>query len=476
MSSSGITASNSGPLIIRTALQPGAETSTLNNNNTYLLGLYDYPVSSNRVLITSTNGILAPSDHPYVSSIQVSSITLSTLLDRDGGAGGAGEVLHTDGSTAYWGPSGAGTGYWSETGINIWNNNPGNVGVNNTNPQYNLDVGGNANIASTLLVSTISSANVINVFASSFLNISSFRTNVVASTLWYGSQNPTDPTTFKIELYGSNLDIYRSSVNGNDATFLQNTGGGQLVLGTNNPIVYVNGTFNGNNNVGIGNSNPSWPLDVINTIHIRAGANDQSLKAQFIRAASTGGGDIYTQDYIVTSDTTGFGSGGWQDARYVYNLYDGVGSTIQQTWGILLSTNANPGVGQSIGDIHFYQNAYIDKKLGVGTAAPQATLDVNGNAKSLQIVTSSITGDLTTVVWPNYYGKYTFISSFSNSVTFPASGGPEGSVLVLKNTDLTNAITITNAFSGGGTIPSNSAASYIFTSTFTGGTWVWVAL
>ena len=300
MSSSGITASNSGPLIIRTALQPGAETSTLNNNNTYLLGLYDYPVSSNRVLITSTNGILAPSDHPYVSSIQVSGITLSTLLDRDGGAGGAGEVLHTDGSTAYWGPSGAGTGYWSETGINIWNNNPGNVGVNNTNPQYNLDVGGNANIASTLLVSTISSANVINVFASSFLNISSFRTNVVASTLWYGSQNPTDPTTFKIELYGSNLDIYRSSVNGNDATFLQNTGGGQLVLGTNNPIVYVNGTFNGNNNVGIGNSNPSWPLDVINTIHIRAGANDQSLKAQFIRAASTGGGDIYTQDYIVT--------------------------------------------------------------------------------------------------------------------------------------------------------------------------------
>jgi len=262
MSSSGITASNSGPLIIRTALQPSVTTSTLTNNNTYLLGLYDVPISSYRVLTTSTNGLLAPTDSVEVSSIQVSSIAVSTLFDRDGSTGAAGEVLHTDGSTIYWGPSGAGSGYWTETGVNIWNNNPGNVGVNNPTPQYNLDVGGNANIASTLIVSTISSSNVMNIFVSSFLNMSSFRTNFVASTFWFGSQNPSNIDAFKIELYGSNLDIYRSSVNGISATFLENNGGGQLVLATNNPTVYINGATNGNNFVGINTSTPQAYLEV----------------------------------------------------------------------------------------------------------------------------------------------------------------------------------------------------------------------
>lgn len=67
MSSSGIQAVSSGPLIIRTYLDNS-------NNNTYLLDEYDYPVSTNRILITSTNGLLAPSDNILISSISVSSI------------------------------------------------------------------------------------------------------------------------------------------------------------------------------------------------------------------------------------------------------------------------------------------------------------------------------------------------------------------------------------------------------------------
>ena len=72
MSGSGITPINSGPLVIRTYLDNSA-------NNTYILGKYDYPVSSNYVLITSANGRLAPSDDIYVSSVRVSSMTTSTL-------------------------------------------------------------------------------------------------------------------------------------------------------------------------------------------------------------------------------------------------------------------------------------------------------------------------------------------------------------------------------------------------------------
>jgi hypothetical protein len=73
MSSSGITPINSGPLTFRTYLDSSAD-------NTYLLGQYDYPVSSNRLLITSTGGLLAPSDNVTVSSITVSTLNADNSI------------------------------------------------------------------------------------------------------------------------------------------------------------------------------------------------------------------------------------------------------------------------------------------------------------------------------------------------------------------------------------------------------------
>ena len=73
MNTSGTTSVNSGPLIIRTY-------NDLTANNTFLLGQNDYPISSNRVLITSTNGILTPSDAISISTINGSTITTNTLL------------------------------------------------------------------------------------------------------------------------------------------------------------------------------------------------------------------------------------------------------------------------------------------------------------------------------------------------------------------------------------------------------------
>lgn len=72
MSSSGTTPINSGPFIIRTYLDQS-------DQNTYLVGPYDYPVSSNYILITSTNGLLAPTDNPYISSVTVSSLVATTV-------------------------------------------------------------------------------------------------------------------------------------------------------------------------------------------------------------------------------------------------------------------------------------------------------------------------------------------------------------------------------------------------------------
>jgi len=73
MSSSGITPTNSGPLIIRT-YNDGS------SNKTYLLGDYDMPISSNHAFITSSNGQLVPSDDIYVSSVSASTIRTSTLF------------------------------------------------------------------------------------------------------------------------------------------------------------------------------------------------------------------------------------------------------------------------------------------------------------------------------------------------------------------------------------------------------------
>lgn len=97
MSSSGITPTNSGPLTIRTYLGNSI-------NNTYVLGEYDYPVSSNRVLITSSGGLVAPSDNIFISSINVSSI--------NGGPVGPMDDV-----------------FWSLIGSTVINDNPGNVQI-----------------------------------------------------------------------------------------------------------------------------------------------------------------------------------------------------------------------------------------------------------------------------------------------------------------------------------------------------------
>jgi len=68
MSSSGVDAVNSGPILLRTYNDNSA-------NNSYVLGRYDIPIPSNYVLITSTNGVIVPSDNITISNITINSIT-----------------------------------------------------------------------------------------------------------------------------------------------------------------------------------------------------------------------------------------------------------------------------------------------------------------------------------------------------------------------------------------------------------------
>jgi hypothetical protein len=77
MSSSDIKAINSGPLIIRTYNQ---SYNTLSTTNTYLLGQYETPIPSNYILITTLNGQLAPTNHPIISSINISTSHINNGL------------------------------------------------------------------------------------------------------------------------------------------------------------------------------------------------------------------------------------------------------------------------------------------------------------------------------------------------------------------------------------------------------------
>lgn len=78
MSSSGIDPVNSGPIVLRAY-------NNASDRHTVILQTYDNPVSSNRLLTTTTGGCLRPTDAPSVSSLVVGSTlmgnqaTFSTL-------------------------------------------------------------------------------------------------------------------------------------------------------------------------------------------------------------------------------------------------------------------------------------------------------------------------------------------------------------------------------------------------------------
>jgi hypothetical protein len=122
MSSPGITSINSGPLVLRT------NHSSL-VYNTYALGEYDIPISSNRLFITSTSGRVVTTDSIYVSSISTSALSVSTING----------MPYPPLDDAFW--SGDISG-------DIYNDNTGNVGIGTQTPNALLDI--NNNVAFTL--------------------------------------------------------------------------------------------------------------------------------------------------------------------------------------------------------------------------------------------------------------------------------------------------------------------------------------
>jgi hypothetical protein len=306
MSSSGITATNSGPLAIRTY--------NSGSNKTFILTDYDVPVSTNFVLITSSNGQLVPTNTPTISSIQVSSIR-----DRDGFTGDSGEVLYTNGSTVFWAPIGAGSGYWTENGSTIYNNNPGNVGIGTNTPFTStiLDVNGPMRLGGFITGNT-----------------SSFSISL-------GSSGTTTGIPRSATIYSDGTDMT-----------IVNQANGSLTLATNNDNINKNITILANGNVGIGNTSPQVTLDILGDLRIGNSytlANTSSFIVSLGRSGTTGG---LPRSALIQSDGKDMTISNQVNGSLAFGT-----NNFQNNSVLYMSSNGN---------------------VGIGTTNPQHTLDVNG--------------------------------------------------------------------------------------------------
>lgn len=147
MSSSGITAVNSGPLILRTYLNSSS-------NNTYVSQQYDYPVSSNRILLTSTGGCLVPTDNLVISSITTSSFATSSLSASSIVASSifASTISSNTISSLNGNISSLIVSSFSTNSFNFSTLIASTVGIGTSNPQYPLQVSTSGNIYSSTTV------------------------------------------------------------------------------------------------------------------------------------------------------------------------------------------------------------------------------------------------------------------------------------------------------------------------------------
>jgi hypothetical protein len=369
MSSSGINATNSGPLIIRTY-------NDNSSNKTYLLREYDYPVSSNYVLITSTNGQLAPSNNIYVSSITVSSIIadnaiistaqISTLFSNNATI-----------STLFSNNATISTAFLSTVfSINSTITFNNEVIINNANQTVNgppsLLVQGPTVITEPGAISTVTT--VLNVYGAKAAPIVqqafSTTTNYII---------PADIKSIRFEMIGAGgSDIFSNSILPNED--LPGYGGyiiGYLGVSTNDSLYFTIGQVG--TSTGISSSSGT------SLIYINATTGISTL----IAIAGAGGGNGFTSQLISSSSGGGHGGGGTGriSASTMNNFVNGVANGTNGYDGLIsiggnLQSVADSGQGgqNTIGGLGGQSGTGISAGNigGTPTTNPFATTFING--------------------------------------------------------------------------------------------------
>ena len=408
MSSSGTTAINSGPLIIRTYLDGSG-------NNTYLMGLNDAPVYSNRILITSSNGLLAPSDNIYISSIVISSINGGPYIPGGGG----------------------GDAFWSSLNNNIYNKNTGgNVGIGTSTPQYTLDVYGSANFGGPVYFqSTISSVSISSILP----DPGDYSLRLFGNVFFYSTLNAPPGSTLIV--YAS-TSFNRPVVFNNSITVNQ---GNTLYIDaptTFNEDVYFNSTINAPPGSTLVFNSPSLFYNLSTTNPLTVIGNDGGptniIQIGYISSFSTFNyvnSTIFNYEYtetvsLVSTDTLFITPPGNSNSQIVFQTQYGnsnVLSTPQNN--VIIANNGN---------------------VGISTMTPQYNLDVNGSAgfagpvstNTINMSGGLITGVISIVSNPldnniNIYGNVFFNSTINTIGASTLIFNPDCLIYNLSTTNIT---------------------------------------
>ena len=275
MSSSGNLAINSGPLIIRTVLDSSI-------NNSYVLGLYDNPISSNRILTTSTNGLLVPTNSVSVSTLSPCFIT------ANGSNGAVGQVLTSGGSNCIvWSTL---NNFWNLNGSSIYNNNPGNVGVNNSNPEFQFQVSIGGPVEQDGLHGIASNSGNVNTIIGAITNSTIFG-NANAGCIQTGVfPGGTFQEPYKLAINPLGGDVYIGSTTTRDNIGNITGTTGYILTST---LVVPNGV------VGIGTGAPQVDLQVngvFSTMTIIDNTGSVGTAGQILTAGGSGGGVVWGAD------------------------------------------------------------------------------------------------------------------------------------------------------------------------------------
>jgi hypothetical protein len=240
----------------------------------------------------------------------------------------------------------------------------GNIGINTTTPQYNLDVSGTINTNNLITInSTISNLNTTNFIASN-LNVSNLISNINTT----GSLNITNNVALN-----ANMLYIKGAMDANhqiryDGPVIDGPriiGNGGVTLGRYNGGSIIYDLVSNGNGVGIGTTNPQFKLDVSGTIN----TNVLLTQSSSIATLSTNIVDIRNRMALNSNVLYVKGSDDPNHQLAWSALNDG--PRLLGNFGVILG-RYNGGTIQN----HLVTTS--SGNVGINTINPQYTLDVNG--------------------------------------------------------------------------------------------------
>ena len=323
-------------------------------------------VNGSMVVMGSTSGY---------SGFVASSIAGSTVWTLPTADGASGQVLSTNGSGQLGWTTVGGGAVWSASGTNAYYST-GNVGVGTSSPAYNFDVSGSAGVKNNLTVG-YGSGGTLSVWGNFNMGQGNSPSGAFATALgWYNSA-----TANQSFASGANNSV---------------TAGYATALGISNSVTGYNSFAEGNNNtVSAGNA---------------AAVGDYLTVSSF-------------NDFVVGRYNAGSGNtGAWVASDPLFEIGNGTGSGVLASNAMTVLKNGNVGIGTAspVNALDIGSGGGIHLTSGVPTSTAAALYNSSGTLywNGAAVGGGSVTGSGTT----NYIPLFTGASALGNSVIAQSGG------------------------------------------------------